>query len=411
MLKEQLKNSGSGHENKGKSNSIPPNNLNEKNVYQNNIEETNFNLIAEESSNKQEPANTVDVPESIYRNLPSYQTSSDKTDIKKRESYTTHLDKKEDNISKKNDLASKNKKVVGQNISNIPEEPEDEKIEESKEYCFKKNINVDKSKNSSSNEAQIHILTIKDYNIEEVKNNNLRYIEKQNNIINPIEKSQNEIQKVNSINNELYFDPIKSVQKEKVLNDKEKNINFRNNEIYIPDNGNYENIKEMYENQSNNHLNILDLVEVYDQFIDNNLNNENNNYLFEKIYPLKILPLPRLDKGNFEEIQDIYNILYNGQSYDNSFYREMEQFCDFNLNNGNLKDNHNRDFDGVSENINELNLDNQDNHKNLYNFCSLEKGNFEEIESCLNNQFNANLISETNFISEYIKFCDEENRG
>ena len=148
MSSEQGNELAPGHENKGNDNPNSSNNLNQQNDSQNNLQQdSNYNLINEESpdsSNSQEPGNDIQESIDTMGNLPINLSSSAKTDFKKSECFSTHLDKKEDNNTKKRDLDSKNRILIEQNF--IPEEPEDEKIEDKTEKYIKNSNNEDKNK-------------------------------------------------------------------------------------------------------------------------------------------------------------------------------------------------------------------------------------------------------------------------
>ena len=102
MPKEQENDLAPGHKNKGNDNPNSSNNSNQQNDSQNNLQQdSNYNLINEESSNSQESANDIQESIDAMGNLPINLSSSAKTDFKKSECFSTHLDKKEDNNTKK----------------------------------------------------------------------------------------------------------------------------------------------------------------------------------------------------------------------------------------------------------------------------------------------------------------------
>ena len=414
MSSEQENELALGHENKGNDNPNSSNNLNQQNDSQNNLQQdSNYNLINEESpdsSNSQEPGNDIQESIDTMGNLPINLSSSAKTDFKKSECFSTHLDKKEDNNTKKRDLDSKNRILIEQNF--IPEEPEDEKIEDKTEKYIKNSNNEDKNKNASASEKQLdEIKSVFNNGKENENNNNLsekENIEIENNIIEQKVRNQNEKREIiNNNPNNSNFVVQNLIQEEKDLHDKEKNNNDLNKEIDIPIKGNYEDIKEKSDNQCYkqlyNHLNNIDLVE-FEQFADDKVNNENNNYIYEEISSLY------LDKGNFEAIQGLDNNQYGEQSYDNSFYQDISQFCHEKLNNVNDND-HNLGFERNSENIIILNPENSGNPKYLHDFCKKEMGNFQKVEDCLNKQFNQKIIFNIDFLLEYEKSNDKENIG
>ena len=381
MLEEQDK-EALGIKNKENDDKSPPQDL------------SNYNLIRDESSIRES-----EEMQDMIGNLPINLT--DKTDIRKTESPSTHLEKKDDNNLKNRDLNLKNKKNLREpNVNEIIEELEEEKNENS----FKSNVNED-----NKNKNQKIIMEIKSivYNEnQDSNNNNFSEIEKNekednNIIINEKNKTQNEKQNVNRIKKAKR----KKKKKKGSHNKKRKDIIYLLNKKDIQLRGNYEKIREIYGhhiyNQSNNNI-----FKEYEQFIVDYLSNENNNYLYDEIRSFEIPPLPSLDGGNYEELQNIDN-QFDKQSDKNFFYEEYDDFCEESLNNRNADNDNNQSFKENSANIIEINLDNS-KFNNLYNSCSLDKGNFEEIEDISNDRFNEKHIFQTNFMLEYENFCEKE---
>lgn len=347
--------------------------------------EPNYQYIKEESSsNNKDSYNIQEESMDIIRNL---QNNSERTEIKKSESCSTHLDKKEDNnIKKKKFAKNKNKKSPNLTVKDKIDEESEEN--EDKNENSVNNSYEDKKENNSSSSLKNLYNSIENNQVSNINNDNTikdqknKFQEKDSNLFNnkdisnqnvenegnnKNEINKNENQKINEINDNINVygqnleqNAIKlSVQKVKV-----KASNFE-------DKGNFEKIKEISDNQFNKQIYNKKFYEEYEQSIDEKINkgifnNDNDNLNYKDI------------QGNFEAIQNIFE----QKEYNNNFLQEIEQLCDRNL-------------DILS----------------LYNNFFEDKPNFEEIEYCSNNQFNPKLILENSFISEYDKLSDKENIG
>ena len=361
----------------------------------------NYILLNEESSINRKSEENPESKEIMEIGILANLTSCDNTDTKKSECFSTNFDKKEVKNISNLDLNSKNKKKLFIKDKNeIKEVSEEEKNENS----FKNN---EKKSNSSCCENQPNIIEIKSYKNQ--NNNNIlsekQNIEKPYNISNVRNKNQNGEQKLKDIKHNNPNSKLENSKKNKKdFFDGKKNSICPYDKRDIAIKGNYEKIREVYENQIKKQLNNVFQIEEYEQFIDDYF----KDYIYNEIHSIENPPVPSSDKGNFEEIKNLYN-QSDEQTYDNPFYKEADEFYDTILNNENIYDDNNQNFERVSQNIIVLNIDNYENVEHLNNFCSLDKGNLEEIEDCLNNRFNVNLIFENDFILEYEKFCEKES--